>query len=263
MRGLKKIKFFETTQGTQMQAGSHVSKKLLILEGNIGAGKSTMLTIIQKAFGFSSIPEPTERWQGATANENLLHLFYENTPRWAYTFQSYAFLTRVQAILDHYLAHPEHEFFILERSVYCDRFCFAKNCYESGKMTNLEWKIYKEWFSWLAGHNVPQPSGFIYLRTNPEVAHHRIHLRKRSEESTIPLSYLKTLHEKHEDWLIAKKDVTPIIADTPTLVLECDNDFQHDKQEQNKHLDAIQSFINYLQTGNKRKEIQKQSISSV
>ncbi len=223
-------------------------KKLLVIEGNIGAGKSTLLGVLNKMLNVNIIPEPTNKWQSSDPSENILHLFYNDTPRWAYTFQTYAFLTRVHAILEHQADQSSSNVHVLERSVYCDRFCFAKNCYESGNMTPLEWSIYKEWFFWLTENFVPRPSGFIYLRTTPEISHERIQIRKRSEESSIPLSYIKALHNKHEDWLIRKQEMLDSIKDIPILTLECDTDFEHNQRERDKHLCAIQSFVDNLQT---------------
>ena len=76
-----------------------LDKQFVVLEGNIGAGKSTMLNIMQKQLGLSVINEPTNKWQHVGQTDNILDLFYKDTKRWAYTFQSYAFLTRVHAIL--------------------------------------------------------------------------------------------------------------------------------------------------------------------
>lgn len=45
----------------------------------------------------------------------------------------------------------------------------------------------------------------VYLRTDPEVVHKRISKRGRSEEDSISLDYLKSVHELHEDWLIRGK----------------------------------------------------------
>src|SRR5271170_5009913 len=112
-----------------------LSPKLLILEGNIGAGKSTLIKLLSPNPNLEVIPEPTDKWQHNAGGENLLELFYKDTPRWAYTFQSNAFLTRIQAIFEQQKKSPDKEIFLLERSIYCDRFCFAKNCFESGLMT--------------------------------------------------------------------------------------------------------------------------------
>jgi deoxyadenosine/deoxycytidine kinase len=224
-----------------------LQKNFIVLEGNIGAGKSTMLTLLKKAFDINPIPEPTDKWQKVGKTDNLLELFYKDTPRWAYTFQSYAFLTRVQTILSHHMEVTDDKMHVLERSVYCDRFCFAKNCYESGYMSPLEWHIYKEWFSWLVENFAPRPVGFIYLKTNPEVSHQRILKRCRQEEVGIPLAYLKSLHDKHEDWLTHNKEPLESLKNVPILTLDCNNEFEQNTQQLDKHLEAIDTFISKLQ----------------
>src|SRR5579872_5372147 len=106
------------------------NRKIFIVEGNIGSGKSTMLSILKNQLPVTVIPEPTIKWQQVGDHGNLLDLFYKDIPRWGYTFQSYAFLTRIQALLEYYnsaIDTRSQEILILERSVYCDRFCFAKN----------------------------------------------------------------------------------------------------------------------------------------
>ena len=220
-------------------------KKLIVVEGNIGTGKSTLLNILHQRLNVNLIPEPTAKWQQVGDAENLLHLFYKDTPRWAYTFQSYAFLTRVHTTIEH-LTQSNQTIHVLERSVYCDRFCFAKNCYESGSMTALEWHIYKEWFSWLVENFTPQPSGFVYLRTEPEVSFARIAKRQRHEETGIPLSYLQALHSKHDDWLMHKKEGLNSLKDVPVLILDCNNDFESNAQEREKLVSAIADFIQTL-----------------
>jgi len=228
------------------------SKNLFTLEGNIGAGKSTLLRLLKKLQNVEIIPEPTQKWQNDNQENNLLNLFYKDTPRWAYTFQSYAFISRIESIIEHTAVSAlEDKTFILERSIYCDRFCFAKNCFELGFMTELEWQIYREWFNWLNENSVPKTTGFIYLQAEPEVCMKRLTKRSRQEETGISLSYLESLHQKHEDWLIHKKDLTNSLASTPILVIDCNQEFENNLQQQEKILNDIQTFINSTQYSNK------------
>lgn len=221
----------------------NTQKKIFVLEGNIGAGKSTLLGILGKELSVDVRFEPTDKWQSIGSGENLLDLFYKDTPRWAYTFQSYAFISRIQMQMKDVAAQSQHAVQIFERSVFCDRFCFAKNCYESGLMSKLEWDIYQEWFSWLVGSYVTKPDGFIYLKTSPEKSYERLAKRNRSEESAIPLDYLKSLHGKHEDWLINKIEVPSHLAEIPVLVLDCDNEFEQDRDERARKVEAVRSFV--------------------
>ena len=228
-----------------MQQQVEFDKKiLLILEGNIGAGKSTFLRILENNLDVDIIFEPTDKWQNVGPSGNLLDLFYKDTKRWAYTFQSYAFITRVESVLEHQSKSIDKKVQILERSVYCDRYCFAKNCFEMGNMSAMEWQIYKEWFSWLVEGYMQKPHGFIYLRTSPAVCEKRLRKRDRSEEAGVPLSYLQRLHEKHDDWLVHRKEIVDYLTNLPVLTLDCDPDFESDLNKKKEHVNKVREFIN-------------------
>jgi len=228
----------------------HPSKgKNFIVEGNIGAGKSTFLKMIKDYLNVQIVYEPLTKWQsvGGTS-ENILEKFYNDTSRWAYSFQTYAFITRIMEQEEHAKinTYPTQ---ILERSVYSDRYCFAKNCFESGTMTSLEWKLYQEWFTWLVDNYTVKPSGFIYMQTDPLVCYQRLQKRNRSEESVVPIEYLQKLHDKHEEWLIEKIGVAPYLKDTPVLILNCNDDFEHNIAQQERHVEKIVAFLHEHQIG--------------
>jgi len=225
-----------------MQPQDKKNYKLLIVEGNIGAGKSTFLKIIQEHLACQVVFEPHEKWQNIANQGNLLENFYTDTPRWAYTFQSYAFITRTLAQKNNALKNP-YSTQILERSVFSDRYCFAKNLFESGQMSNLEWTLYLEWFSWFLDDHVKKPDGFIYLRTNPQTCYKRLLKRNRSEEQSVPLAYLEKLHEKHERWLVGKEEIESYVKNVPVLSLECDKEFEADKAQQEKLISEIRMFF--------------------
>jgi len=211
--------------------------RILSLEGNMGAGKSTFLKILQDALAIQAIFEPHTKWQQVGGSDNLLEQFYDNPHRWAYTFQTYAFVTRVME-QESYARKSHYPIQILERSVYSDRYCFAKNAFEQGMMNALEWKLYQEWFSWLIDGYVAPYTGFIYLRTEPEVCYERLKKRNRSEERNVALDYLKRIHAKHEEWLVDQEHVQ-----VPVLILDVNEEFQENKAQQKQLIDKIASFF--------------------
>lgn len=221
---------------------NEMNQKSFILEGNIGVGKSTFLKMISHYLNVQIVYEPHEKWQGSGDTANLLDKFYKDTKRWAYTFQSYAFITRIKEQQEYAKKNP-FSIQILERSVYSDRYCFAKNCFEMGLMSELEWKLYQEWFSWLIDNYTTKPAGFIYLQTEPSICYDRIKKRNRYEEANVSLDYLQKLHAKHEQWLIKKEGIQEGLKKIPVLILPCDLDFEHNKQEQKKHVEKIVNFI--------------------
>lgn len=216
--------------------------RLFIVEGNIGAGKSTFLKIIQDNLTCKVVFEPHEKWQDISGKGNLLENFYTDTPRWAYTFQSYAFITRTLAQKQSAKQNP-HVTQILERSVFSDKYCFAKNLYENGIMSNMEWTLYQEWFGWFFEDHVQKPDGFIYLRTTPQTCYERLKKRDRSEEKQVPLAYLQQLHNKHETWLIKQQELDYYVKDVPVLVLECDKEFETDEAQKNNLIHKITKFF--------------------
>lgn len=230
-----------------MVANTTLKQKNFIVEGNIGAGKSTFLRMIGEYLNVQTVFEPHDKWQNV-GTENLLEKFYADTNRWAYSFQTYAFVTRIMAQEEHAKIN-KYPVQILERSVYSDRYCFAKNCFELGNMNALEWKLYQEWFAWLVENYTVKPHGFIYLRTAPEVCHERLLKRARHEEAAVPLEYLQKLHQKHEDWLVNKIGVASYIQDTPVLILDCNKEFESNRDEQERHIEQIVHFLHEHHVG--------------
>lgn len=121
-----------------------------------------------------------------------------------YTFQTYAFLSRMMSQLQPPLAvaagarhsrkaesSNSSSVVFFERSVFSDRYIFAENCAATGLFNSVEWNIYKDWHTWLLDtfENL-QLDGIIYLRTKPETCMQRCRKRSRSEEGGIPLEYL-------------------------------------------------------------------------
>jgi deoxyadenosine/deoxycytidine kinase len=217
----------------------HKHGHIISLEGNIGAGKSTFLRMLSDYLAAEFILEPHEKWQNI-AGENLLERFYIDKERWAYTFQTYAFLSRVLNQQER-ASQTEHSLQILERSVYSDRYCFAKLLYEAGSLSKLEWKLYTEWFSWLVDGFVDQPSAFIYLRTSPEVCYERLKKRNRHEEAGVSFEYLLNLHEAHEAWLI--QGAFEEMKQVPVLVLDTNEEFEKSSHVQAEHVKKIIDFV--------------------
>lgn len=69
----------------------------IIVEGNIGSGKTTFLDIFRKCAsgcGLRSLvmPEPIDKWRNV-GGQNLFQLLADDPKRWSFTFQSYVYKT--------------------------------------------------------------------------------------------------------------------------------------------------------------------------
>jgi len=215
-------------------------QKLIIVEGNIGTGKTTLLKMLEK-YGCEVIYEPVDVWQSTynSDGKNLLETFYSDMKRWAYSMQSFAFKTRLNA-----MTKPQSSLIrYVERSVYTDRMVFAKNCYHNKTMNLLEWNMYTSWFDWIlniykkAGYKT-KPDGYIYLRASSDVSYNRLVLRNRNDEMQISLEYLEQISDLHDKWLLKTSD--------KVLVIDCNKDFKNDIDKFNDIKKSICHFIEQI-----------------
>ena len=219
---------------------------MYILEGNIGAGKSTFLKLVEQRLPHISIGlEPINNWQQKIYGQSLLTNFYEQPQRWAYTLETLTMVCRVQEHLKDQQIGVANK--IVERSIYSGHYCFAYNGYEHGFMTEVEWQIYNQWFTFLVTNRCHPPLGFIYLKTSPEIAYTRIKKRNRLSEKKISLSYLKQIDQRHEGFLLEKNNILPELASVPVLILNCDQEFEHNEVLLQEHLEKVQNFMQITQ----------------
>ncbi len=217
---------------------------MYILEGNIGAGKSTFLRMLAERIPTLRVrQEPVNNWQRQVYGQSLLTNFYQDPKRWAYTFETLTMICRVQEHLIEQQAANVTDV-VVERSIYSGHYCFAKNSFMSGFLTPLEWQLYQEWFAMLTSDKITTPRGFIYLSVDPEVSYERIKKRNRYAEKSLSLGYLKQIHARHQEFLIAKKDVAPELAQIPVLTLNCNEEFEANSVNFDKHVSAVLDFFN-------------------
>ena len=215
---------------------------MYIIEGTIGAGKSTFLKLIAPFFPEMAIVyEPLHAWQNNTESPSLLEHFYREPQRWAYTMETLIMISRVQEHLKE--QNNSSCIKLMERSIYSGHYCFTYNSYQQGFLTELEWNIYLAWFNFLIPQKCRAPRGFIYLQVDPEIAHGRIKKRSRKGEDAIPLEYLKQLDKRHTDFLIHKNNILPELMTVPVLVLNCNKEFEADSQEFLGHVEKVRSFM--------------------
>ncbi|XP_022660073.1 deoxynucleoside kinase-like isoform X2 [Varroa jacobsoni] len=190
----------------------------IIVEGNIGSGKSTFLNSFGNLSDITIMPEPVHRWTNLGGKHNLLELIYKDPLRWNMAFQSYVQLTRLQM---HTKKVPT-TFKLMERSLYSARYCFVQNYINTNMMTDCERIICNEWLEFICATQDVSVDLVVYLRTNPEVALERIRTRNRNEEAAVPLEYLQALHVLHDDWLRGTSQFklpAPVVVSTKNWTL--------------------------------------------
>lgn len=180
------------------------------VEGNIGAGKSTMIKYIKDNFQCNTSEEPVDKWVSLRDGEqSILDKFYEDPKRWSFAFQMNCFISRTHQVNE----LPKDGKNFIERSIYSDKI-FASNCFANGMMNPIEMQIYSNWSNWLEYELCAKVDKIIYLRSTPEVSYDRIKQRSRTGENEISLEYLQQLHELHDQWLNA--------TDIPVFTIDAD-----------------------------------------
>jgi len=178
--------------------------KIYSIEGNIGSGKSTLLENLKKEFSGNSniifMKEPVDEWEEIRDAEGntMLQKFYANQDKYSFSFQMMAYISRLNLLKNTVEQNPG-AIIISERSLYTDKYVFAKMLYESGKIEDVNYQIYNKWFDVFV-REFPI-SGVIYVKTDPEICHARVAKRSRLGESNIPLDYLKSCHDYHTNMI--------------------------------------------------------------
>ncbi|XP_040079833.1 deoxyguanosine kinase, mitochondrial isoform X3 [Oryx dammah] len=232
LRASSKFMAQRLLEGVPPSRGLHAGRgpRRLSIEGNIDFCAASLLSPAAKAQCV-----PAVEAGAATSLGNLLDMMYQEPARWSYTFQTFSFLSRLKVQLE---AFPEKllevgkAVQIFERSVYSDRYIFAKTLFENGSLSDIEWHIYQDWHYFLLQEFASRLRlhGFIYLQAAPQVCLKRLHRRGRQEEKEVELAYLEQLHGQHEAWLVHK--TTPLhseaLLNIPVLVLDVNDDFSEE-----------------------------------
>ena len=169
------------------------TKKIYALEGNIGAGKTTIMKIIGQYFtSVEFVEEPVSQWQNL-GGMNLLDAFYSDPKRWGFTFEFFSMLSKIKALLN--AANSDKPVIVIERSILSNR-VFMDLSHELGKLEEIEYSMLMNTYHFYLQHVYPQLSGIIYLDTPVDECIKRITKRNRGEECTIERSYLQCIKEK-------------------------------------------------------------------
>lgn len=183
-------------------------KKIYTLEGNIGAGKTTVLKIIQQYFNdIEFVEEPVSEWQNL-GGMNLLEQFYSNPERWGFSFEFFSMLSKIKALMK--AAESDKPIIIMERSILSNK-VFMDLSRELGKLNPMEYRMLVNTYDFYMKHVYPQIDGIIYLDTPVDECVRRIIKRNRGEECSIDRGYLEALKRKFDEMTHSSSIVTYVL----------------------------------------------------
>jgi len=175
-------------------------KTYVVIAGNIGAGKSTLVQMMCDQLGWDPYFEPV-------AENPYLADFYRDMPRWAFNSQVFFLTHRARS---HRELMDSRRPVVQDRSFYEDAEVFARAQFLLGHMSRRDWETYQGLYQTLTTLLAP-PDLVVYLRASVSTLRRRITQRARSIESDIADDYLERLNALYEDWM-GRFDIAPILV---------------------------------------------------
>lgn len=193
-------------------------KRLILVAGNIGAGKTSLTERLGARMGWRTAYE-------SVADNPYLPDFYADMRQWSFHLQVFFLGHRAKQHLE--LANDPRSA-IIDRSIYEDAHIFARALHHLGNLNERDYGSYRQVYEMVV-RTLPAPALLIYLKAPVSVLIERIRQRARSMETGIDEDYLQLLDSFYEEWL-ASFDICPVLT-----IRTDDLDFVHHPH----HLDTV------------------------
>ncbi|MGG6544424.1 UNVERIFIED_CONTAM: deoxynucleoside kinase [Prevotella sp. 15_C9] len=187
----------------------------IAIAGNIGAGKTTLTTLLAKRYGWKAHYEPVD-------NNPYLADYYKDMNRWAFNLQIYFLNKRFRDVVE--ISRSDNTI-IQDRTIFEDARIFAPNLHDMGLMSDRDFDNYTHLFNLMLSL-VKLPDLLIYIRSSvPHLIDH-IQMRGREYEQTMRIDYLRGLNERYEDWIKTYDGHLMIVEGDELNFAEKPQDFQ-------------------------------------
>ncbi len=192
----------------------------LVIEGNIGAGKSTLAKMLAEQYNSRLILESFE--------ENpFLPKFYKDRSKYAFPLEMSFLAERFQQTLDQL---PSQDLF--HSGTIADYHVTKSLFFARINLEDDEFSLYRTFFE-IMYQKLPKPDLYVYLHRSADLLIQNIQKRGRDYELNIPESYLEEVHESYMNSLKSNQDF-------PILLLDIkDIDFQNDAKSYELIIDLI------------------------
>jgi deoxyadenosine/deoxycytidine kinase len=167
---------------------ARMNYQFITIEGNIGAGKTTLSTLLSKHYNARLVLEEF-------AENPFLPKFYENPQQYAFPLELFFMAERYKQLKD--LLQTKDMFHRVTVSDYLFTKCllFAKV-----NLPDEEFRLYQKLFE-IINPQIVQPDILIYLHTPVNKLQENIRKRNRSYEQSIPNDYLFNLQETYTQYI--------------------------------------------------------------
>jgi len=181
----------------------------IAIEGNIGAGKTTLCHQLADRFGCALVLEQF-------TDNPFLPPFYEQPERYAFPVELFFMTERHKQLLEHFSQPDLFRSFTVADYFFVKTLLFAKN-----NLIEAEFRLFQRLFLVL-NSTFPTPDLLLYLHRPVEILLAQIKKRGRGIEQNISAVYLTEIQDAYFDFLKTE-------TETPVVILELgDADFQRD-----------------------------------
>jgi len=176
----------------------------IVIEGNIGAGKTSLAERMSGELNASLILEQFEE-------NSFLPKFYEDPSR-------YAFPLELSFLADRYLQLKKHFTIpdLFTSFTIADYFIFKSLIFASKNLESLEYGLYAKLFN-IVSSVVPKPDLIVYLYLSLDNLKKNIRKRGRAYEQNIQFDYLEKIQTGYLDFLRQQTDLRVLLVDTNNL----------------------------------------------
>ncbi|MBW2962337.1 2-amino-4-hydroxy-6-hydroxymethyldihydropteridine diphosphokinase [Mesonia aestuariivivens] len=176
----------------------------LAVEGNIGAGKTSLATMISQDFNAKII---TERFK----DNPFLPKFYKDQSRYAFPLEMSFLADRYQQLLD-----DISQFDLFNDFVTADYDVYKSLIFAKVTLQEEEYALYKKLFH-IMYKDLAKPDLYVYLYQNTDRLLQNIKKRGRSYEQDIPSDYLENINRGYLDFIKTQHHLNVKIIDISEL----------------------------------------------
>ena len=176
----------------------------IAIEGNIGAGKTSLATRISRQFNAKLILEQFE-------DNSFLPKFYENPSKYAFPLELSFLASRYQQLKDQLSSQDLFRSFTI-----ADYFIHKSYIFASKTLDGDEWGLYARLFTIIEAA-LPKPDLLVYLYLDIPNLKKNIEKRGRPYEQNIDFEYLEKIQSGYLDFLRQQQQMRILVVDTNSL----------------------------------------------
>lgn len=203
-----------------MSQDTTLQHQFIIIEGNIGAGKTTLSNLLAQNFGYKLLLEEF-------ADNPFLPHFYQNPERYAFPVELF-FMTERHKQLQQELSQRD----LFQEGIVSDYIFFKTLLFARNNLNTEEYRLFQRLFN-ILNASFPKPDLLVYLHRSVDKLMDNIRKRGRAFEQEIEPRYLQQIQQSYFEFFRSNEQLPILVIDIEDL------DFLNNPSDYDKILDLI------------------------